>query len=118
MQCEMHCKSRSRGLDALFPDLLGRRSLPYLNDIERSLHLVGKKRACGVESPAPGQRLSPEEQQVILNLVAEAMSQHLTQKRACEVLSLSPRTVQRWATTGRGKGCYTPPTAIQRTAAR
>ena len=34
MQCEMRCKSRSRGLDTVFPDLLGRRSLPYLNDIE------------------------------------------------------------------------------------
>ncbi|MBC8450558.1 MAG: hypothetical protein H8D78_22720 [Chloroflexi bacterium] len=33
---------------------------------------------------------------MILDLVAEAMSQGLTQKRACEVLSLSPRTLQRW----------------------
>lgn len=33
---------------------------------------------------------------MILALVAEAMSQGLTQKRACDVLSLSPRTLQRW----------------------
>ncbi|HID61728.1 MAG TPA: hypothetical protein EYP49_03130, partial [Anaerolineae bacterium] len=33
---------------------------------------------------------------MILDLVAEAMSQGLSQKRACEVLSLSPRTLQRW----------------------
>jgi len=33
---------------------------------------------------------------VILDLVAEAMSQGLTQKQACAVLSLSPRTLQRW----------------------
>ena len=36
MQCEIRCKSRSRSLDTVFrytPDLLGRRSLPYLNRI-------------------------------------------------------------------------------------
>lgn len=33
---------------------------------------------------------------MILDLVAEAMSQGLSQKRACQVLSLSPRTLQRW----------------------
>ena len=36
MQCEIYCKSRSRGLNTVFryaPDLLGRRSLPYLNRI-------------------------------------------------------------------------------------
>ena len=33
---------------------------------------------------------------MILDLVAEAMSQGLTQKRVCDVLSLSPRTLQRW----------------------
>ncbi len=37
MQFEIHCKSRSRGLDTVFryaPDLLGRRSPPYLNGID------------------------------------------------------------------------------------
>ena len=36
MQFELHCKSRSRGLDTVFrhaPDLLGRRSLRYLNEL-------------------------------------------------------------------------------------
>ena len=37
MQCEMRCKSRSRGLDTVFPDLLSRRSLPYLDDIDWTL---------------------------------------------------------------------------------
>ena len=33
MQCAMRCKSCSRGLDTVLPDLLGRRSLPYLDDL-------------------------------------------------------------------------------------
>jgi len=36
MQCPSRSKTRSRGLDTVFrytPDLLGRRSLPYLNRI-------------------------------------------------------------------------------------
>jgi len=33
---------------------------------------------------------------VILDLVAEAKADGLSAKRACEVLGLSPRTVQRW----------------------
>jgi len=36
MQCKIRRESRSRGLDTAFryaPDLLGRRSLPYLNSI-------------------------------------------------------------------------------------
>jgi hypothetical protein len=44
MQCEMRCKSRSRGLDTVFPDLLGRRSLPYLNDIDLQLLLEPPER--------------------------------------------------------------------------
>jgi putative transposase len=44
---------------------------------------------------------------VILDLVTEAMSQGLAQKRACQVLSLSPRTLQRWRQPAR-EGVATP----------
>ena len=33
---------------------------------------------------------------MILDLIAEAKADGLSTKRACEVLGLSPRTVQRW----------------------
>jgi len=46
---------------------------------------------------------------VILDLVAEAMSQGLTQKRACEVLGLSPRTLQRWQQSDGQDKVATPP---------
>ena len=46
--------------------------------------------------PLPGQRLPPEERRVILDLIAEAKAAGLPTERACDVLGLSPRTVQRW----------------------
>jgi putative transposase len=44
----------------------------------------------------PGQSLTPEERQGILDLIAEAKADGLSVKRACDVLGLSSRTIQRW----------------------
>jgi len=63
MQCEMHSKSRSCGLDTVFPDLLGRRSLSYLTDIGATMiggrgydyRLYWKK----LPHPSPGAEIGP-----------------------------------------------------------
>lgn len=55
-----------------------------------------EKRAGGVKLPLPEQRLSAEERQVMLKLIAEAKANGLPTERACAVLDVSPRTVQRW----------------------
>jgi putative transposase len=43
-----------------------------------------------------GQRLTSPEQHVIRDLITEAQADGLTAQRACGVLGLSPRTLQRW----------------------
>lgn len=71
-----------------------RRLLRWLNSACHSP--CSKKRACGISYPEPGQSFPAETQPVILDLVAAAKAQGLPNKRACEMLGLSPRTLQRW----------------------
>jgi len=71
---------------------------PGAGGAEHLVHLARKKRSCGVTGLYAGQRLSAPEQQVIDQMITEAQTAGLTAQKACAVIGLSPRTLQRWRT--------------------